>query len=420
MSNGSDFDFGGEPFGFGQSPFPFGFDPRSLFPINGGGGGPGPPPPGGDTSTPGLPEQPSAGVFAGAGGFVRDLPADVKRVTAADRAAVAARAVSRRLPGIVGAIAIGGTILIDVVFDVLETNRRRKLDELERELEVVRRRRQAAQRARERGFDPGDFPIEVPLPTEVPQPPLPTPAPAPRRVRPAPRVVPEVQPVPLPPIPRRPVRIPEPQPRQPDEIPSRPSQPDFPSEVRPERPGRRALPRVPDVGDEPDAADAELEEIQVTIPRRQEEPPTVRLPGRAPARGRIRIPSRARPRVPGALSPLLALGLSVGTTGLTAFQAPPVVSAPPAPAPVPQLPGARPPTGSRAGRQKCEEVKRRRRRKGKCREGFFRELPGSTQFVTWREVDCAKLAIKQLRSDPAGTARRVLPSGAKRVPLPSI
>lgn len=38
--------------------------------------------------------------------------------------------------------------------------------------------------------------------------------------------------------------------------------------------------------------------------------------------------------------------------------------------------------------KECVEVKRRRRRKGKCREGFFEELPGRTRFTTWRTVDC--------------------------------
>jgi len=36
----------------------------------------------------------------------------------------------------------------------------------------------------------------------------------------------------------------------------------------------------------------------------------------------------------------------------------------------------------------CQNVLRRRRRKGKCREGFFEERPGSTKFTTWRTVDC--------------------------------
>lgn len=39
--------------------------------------------------------------------------------------------------------------------------------------------------------------------------------------------------------------------------------------------------------------------------------------------------------------------------------------------------------------QRCQEVKRRRRRKGKCREGFFIEEQGKTRYVTWRTKDCA-------------------------------
>jgi hypothetical protein len=38
--------------------------------------------------------------------------------------------------------------------------------------------------------------------------------------------------------------------------------------------------------------------------------------------------------------------------------------------------------------QECQVVNRRRRRKGKCREGFFRESPGSTRFITWRTRKC--------------------------------
>jgi len=45
------------------------------------------------------------------------------------------------------------------------------------------------------------------------------------------------------------------------------------------------------------------------------------------------------------------------------------------------------PGGSRA-EDGCQNVLRRRRRKGKCREGFFEERPGSTRFTTWRTVDC--------------------------------
>lgn len=37
---------------------------------------------------------------------------------------------------------------------------------------------------------------------------------------------------------------------------------------------------------------------------------------------------------------------------------------------------------------RCKEVQRRRRRKGKCHEGFYREYPNKTQYTEWREVDC--------------------------------
>lgn len=42
--------------------------------------------------------------------------------------------------------------------------------------------------------------------------------------------------------------------------------------------------------------------------------------------------------------------------------------------------------------RRCEVVKRRRRRKGKCREGFFVERPGETQFITWRDRECDTVA----------------------------
>ncbi len=38
--------------------------------------------------------------------------------------------------------------------------------------------------------------------------------------------------------------------------------------------------------------------------------------------------------------------------------------------------------------RKCKEVKRRRRRKGECAEGFYKEFPGKTRFIEWRTVDC--------------------------------
>jgi len=36
----------------------------------------------------------------------------------------------------------------------------------------------------------------------------------------------------------------------------------------------------------------------------------------------------------------------------------------------------------------CQIVQRRRRRKGKCREGFFRETARGTKYITWRTKKC--------------------------------
>lgn len=69
-----------------------------------------------------------------------------------------------------------------------------------------------------------------------------------------------------------------------------------------------------------------------------------------------------------------------------------------------------PSSPTRSAQQNCEVVKRRRRRKGKCREGFFREFPGSTRYVTWREFDCdeqveraTKRIIKRISSNASDT-----------------
>ena len=44
--------------------------------------------------------------------------------------------------------------------------------------------------------------------------------------------------------------------------------------------------------------------------------------------------------------------------------------------------------------QNCQVVQRRRRKKGRCREGFFRESATGTKFVTWRERPCGASARK--------------------------
>lgn len=47
-------------------------------------------------------------------------------------------------------------------------------------------------------------------------------------------------------------------------------------------------------------------------------------------------------------------------------------------------------------RERCQVVKRRRRKKGKCREGFFRETPGGTEFTTWRERTCGPPTLRTI------------------------
>ena len=70
------------------------------------------------------------------------------------------------------------------------------------------------------------------------------------------------------------------------------------------------------------------------------------------------------------LTPLEPVGVPSGGTGLGFIELPD--------------PSAQP----KAQAQQCEAVERRRRKKGKCRSGFFRERPGSTDFITWHEGEC--------------------------------
>jgi len=151
--------------------------------------------------------------------------------------------------------------------------------------------------------------------------------------------------------------------------------------------------------------------------------PTIRLPPVAPvitgsrqvpATGRLpkspapapttspfpKTPTRpavfAKPRPLGVKVPLIAVPLAFALLfkpidkkkpkPLTLPETPVVPSAPPT---TTFFPGpATLTSGQRSGSDRCQNVLRRRRRKGKCREGFFEELTGSTKFTTWRTVDC--------------------------------
>jgi hypothetical protein len=47
------------------------------------------------------------------------------------------------------------------------------------------------------------------------------------------------------------------------------------------------------------------------------------------------------------------------------------------------------PTPTRSSRcPPCETVKRRRRKKGQCRQGYFREYPDRTDYITWSKRKC--------------------------------
>jgi hypothetical protein len=49
---------------------------------------------------------------------------------------------------------------------------------------------------------------------------------------------------------------------------------------------------------------------------------------------------------------------------------------------------------------RCQQVNRRRRRKGQCRQGYFRETANSTQFVTWSKRKCPVSSKKKPPSRP--------------------
>lgn len=231
-------------------------------------------------------------------------------------------------------------------------------------------------RRMEEAFEP---PQPVTLP-DVEIPTLPQPATSPQRLptrRPQ-RAIPTPAPTPRPPIERRPFPVQRP---PPVEIP--PPAPEVGPEARPE-----IRPRI------------------LEIPQSDEQPTQTPSRTGSPAGQRTRAPSAARPANPlgspfilpiiPSLSPALRLQLEPISRTSTPTQTETASLTPTSAAPVSSRPGA-------PARQ-CQEVTRRRRRKGKCREGFFRELPGKTRFITWREGDCLGAARREI----SGGIREVL------------
>lgn len=254
--------------------------------------------------------------------------------------AILARVLGR--VGIFGAGAAGVAIVIDAAIkDIQRELERRK--EIEKEAEEAAERRREERIARSREVRTLPFPTKLPeiiLPRSVPRraiPPAPLPRPVPAPL-PIPAPVPSI-PAPAPvPVPA-PVRIPAPAP----------------------------LP------------------APLPVPTRTTPTPTRRpTPAAAPLVGPVPIPNFFFLGQPASLPFAQSVPQRLTPINPTVPQLPvPTIG-------TIQLPTTQPfPQQATQPDRRCQEVKRRRRRKGKCREGFFREFPGKTRYVTWREVDCA-------------------------------
>lgn len=178
-------------------------------------------------------------------------------------------------------------------------------------------------------------------------------------------------------------------------LPPRPQLPEIVTETLPDviaQPVPGTRPRVPQTVGIP-----EISPTPVEIPA----PAAPRAPARAPARPVLPLPLPLPGTFPSPTRPLTS-PLSPATTPiqvprpitptLTGIQPIELTSIGTALQPSTQLQGP-----TRTAQQECQIVQRRRRRKGKCREGFFREFPGSTKFTTWREVDCVEQPFRSTR-----------------------
>lgn len=192
--------------------------------------------------------------------------------------------------------------------------------------------------------------------------------------------------------------IPPPQPTVPSSPPPRPAEPVF----RPEIPQPTIpTPRVPEPARPSDPS---------TTPAPAPAPPAPSPAPPRPAPG-APVPSPAPPTTwPGFPWPSPTIGIPGGIRWPgTSRPAVPSI-APPRPITPPRIPDLTPPqldvptltatatgvgirTPTRTGTQNCEVVKRRRRKKGKCREGYFRETENDTKYVTWRTRDCASKKV---------------------------
>lgn len=204
----------------------------------------------------------------------------------------------------------------------------------------------------------------------IPQEPIFTPIVLPDPVDPDTRPQPQVQPLPGP---RVPIEVP---------IPGPTTVPLFEPQPLPRRPGRRI--NVPDVS-------PVTQPTQVPVPAGRPVPRRTRTSPRTTPGPRVRpsVPSTSPFALPFVL-PFVVPTPRVRPRIPTVRVQPPTPTPTPTPTPVPlPAPIPRSPVGPpRTRTDECVDVRRRRRRKGKCREGFFEERPGRTRFITWRTVDC--------------------------------
>lgn len=156
-------------------------------------------------------------------------------------------------------------------------------------------------------------------------------------------------------------------------------------------PGTPSIPRTVPTPDAPPVETPEIVVLPQPIPLPSPGPVAVPRPPprRAPApRPGIRfnpflVPlfsPTPSPRFVGRPAPLPFSPPAPNVPRLTPFNPSPVGFIDPISTPEPQ------PQPDQA--ERCQEVQRRRRKKGKCREGFFVETPTSTRYITWREREC--------------------------------
>ena len=213
--------------------------------------------------------------------------------------------------------------------------------------------------------DDDTIPDDYPYPVRVPPPREPVPLDLPEFPLERPVFTPPPRYFPQPKIPE-PVKQPQPQP-----VRYRPPRPQIPR-VQP-------VPRVP---------------ISLPEPYRVPTPTTAPTPTARPAPSRPRLPYSLPLFYPfPGVSPAPRVPYRFPTPGARPVSLPQPTQ--PGGLTLPQ-PGVRPltqpqPQASQCPPCKprdCEQVKRRRRKKGQCRQGYFREYPDRTEYITWSRRKC--------------------------------